>query len=69
MKTELIYLNDDKNIFSKTISSEGYIFIPQEQDTLLHEGWGYIVGSKEFYYEDNTTKVIIHCYQESKKRK
>jgi len=70
MNTELVYINleNDKQLFEEPITSTGFLFIPNEGDTLLLNGWGYIVSRKEFSYEQGVTRIIITCVPESKKR-
>jgi hypothetical protein len=70
MKTELIYYDiaEGKEIFQTPIKSTGDLFIPIEGDTLLVDGWGYIVDRREFYYENDITKIIVFCTRERKKR-
>ncbi|MGZ9818139.1 hypothetical protein ACXM0N_19965 [Peribacillus simplex] len=71
MKTELLYfdLADDKYLFPEPITSDGFIFIPNEGDTLILNGWGYIVSRNEYSYEPGITKIVIFCMRENKKRK
>lgn len=71
MKTELLYfdLADDKYLFTEPITSNGFIFIPNQGDTLILNGWGYIVTRNEYSYEPGITKIIIICMRENKKRK
>ena len=70
MKLELTYYDiaEDKDIFQTPIKSTGDLFIPIEGDTLLVDGWGYIVSRREFYYENDTTRIIVFCTRERKKR-
>ncbi len=70
MKHELTYYDiaEDKDIFQTPIKSTGDLFIPIEGDTLLVDGWGYIVSRREFYYENDTTRIIVFCTRERKKR-
>lgn len=71
MKTELRYFDiaDNEYLFPEAIASDGFIFIPNNGDTLFHNGWGYIVSSREYNYEAGTTKIKIVCMRERKKRK
>ncbi|RLL39988.1 hypothetical protein D8M04_19585 [Oceanobacillus piezotolerans] len=70
MKTELTFYDiaEDKDIFQTPVKSTGDLFIPIEGDTLLVDGWGYIVSRREFYYENDTTKITVFCTRERKKR-
>ncbi|MBM7095232.1 hypothetical protein JSY36_05635 [Bacillus sp. H-16] len=69
--TELRYydLGEKKEIFPEPVKSAGFMFVPAEGDTLLVDGWGYIVGQREFSYEQSITKITIFCSRERKKRK
>ena len=71
MKTELRYFDiaDNQFLFPEPIRSEGFIFIPNEGDTLFLDGWGYIINSKEYSYEPGLTKIVVFCSRERKKRK
>ena len=70
MKTELTYydITEEKEVFQTPIKSTGDLFIPIEGDTLLVDGWGYLVDRREFYYENDITKIIVFCTRERKKR-
>lgn len=70
MKTELTYYDiaEEKEVFQTPIKSTGDLFIPIEGDTLLVDGWGYLVDRREFYYENDITKIIVFCTRERKKR-
>ena len=71
MKTELWYFDiaDNKYLFPEAIASDGFIFIPNEGDTLFFNEWGYIVSNKEYSYGPGLTKIVIFCGRERKKRK
>ncbi|WP_062050777.1 hypothetical protein [Bacillus sp. JCM 19034] len=70
MKIELCYydLVEEKYIFPTPINSTEVLFIPIEGDTLLVDGWGYIVGKREFHYENDATKITVFCTRERKRR-
>jgi hypothetical protein len=70
MKVELSYYDiaEEKYIFESPIKSTGDLFTPNEGDTLLVDGWGYIVDRREFYYENGTTNITVFCTRERKKR-
>ncbi|TCN22619.1 hypothetical protein [Mesobacillus foraminis] len=70
MKTEITYYDiaEERNVFQSPIISIGDQFIPSEGDTLLVDGWGYMVSQREFYYENDVIKIKIFCVREKKKR-
>ncbi|GAF20564.1 MULTISPECIES: hypothetical protein [Shouchella] len=69
MKTRLLYkLDDNKNTSLKIIESDHQLFVPNEKDVLLLDGWGYVIGSRELSYKDDLLEITILCYRESKKR-
>ncbi|WP_026691025.1 hypothetical protein [Alteribacter aurantiacus] len=68
MRTNVYYVETTNDTEVVKIQSEGYLFLPNEGDTLIHDGWGYIIDRKEFWYEQDVTKVMVYCTKERKRR-
>lgn len=67
MKTKIIYkLDNGTETETVVFETTNLPFIPNRNDTWIRDGWGYVIGYREFTYSDDCVEVTIYGYREGR---